>query len=47
MLIRNRRRITDWIHRMDDAKEMKTVTEPNDTPIPVGAGNERAELRKP
>jgi glycosyltransferase involved in cell wall biosynthesis len=48
MLIRDRRRITDWIHRMDDArKEMKIVTDPNDTPIPAGARNQRADLRKP
>jgi glycosyltransferase involved in cell wall biosynthesis len=46
MLIRNRRRITDWIHRMDDANEMKSVTDTNDTP-PVGARNERADLRNP
>jgi glycosyltransferase involved in cell wall biosynthesis len=48
MLIRDRRRVTDWIHRMDDArKELTTVTDLNDTPIPGGTRNERADLRKP
>jgi glycosyltransferase involved in cell wall biosynthesis len=47
-LIRNRRRVTDWIHRMDDAQsEMGTITDTSDALVPVGARKERAGLQKP
>ncbi len=47
-LIRNRRRVTDWIRRMDDARrEMMTAADTNDIPMAVGTRNGRAGLRKP
>ncbi len=46
MLIRNRRRITDWIRRMEDARrEMITTADTAVTPVPAGVGNEHTELR--
>jgi glycosyltransferase involved in cell wall biosynthesis len=43
-LIRNRRRITDWIHRMDDARrEMMPPADPDRSPVPPGVRNEHAD----
>ena len=45
-LIRNRRRVTDWIRRMDDARrEMMTAADSYGTPISAGARNEHADRR--
>jgi glycosyltransferase involved in cell wall biosynthesis len=45
LLVRNRRRLSDWICRMDDAgKAMKTI---NIEPIPAGMRTERGDLNKP
>jgi glycosyltransferase involved in cell wall biosynthesis len=45
-LSRNRRRITDWICRMEDARrEMITAADTGATPVPAGARNEHADLR--
>jgi hypothetical protein len=43
-LIRNRRRVTDWMRRMDDARrEIMTAADPDLTAIPAGARNEHAD----
>ena len=45
-LILNRRRITDWIRRMDDARrEMITAAGTGASPVPAGARDEHADLR--
>jgi glycosyltransferase involved in cell wall biosynthesis len=45
-LILNRRRITDWIRRMDDARrEMITDAGTGASPVPAGARDEHADLR--
>jgi glycosyltransferase involved in cell wall biosynthesis len=45
-LIRNRRRITDWIRRMDDARrEIITAAGTGASPVPAGARDEHADLR--
>jgi glycosyltransferase involved in cell wall biosynthesis len=45
LLVRNRRRLSDWICRMDNAgKAMKTI---NIETIPAGMHTERADLYKP
>jgi glycosyltransferase involved in cell wall biosynthesis len=42
-LIRNHRRITDWIHKMDDARlEMMPHADTDRSPIPPGVRNEHA-----
>jgi Glycosyl transferase family 2 len=43
-LIRNRRRVTDWIRRMDDARrEMEPPADPDRSPVPAGVRNEHAD----
>ena len=43
-LIRNRRRVTDWIRRMDDARrEMVPPADPDRSPVPAGVRNEHAD----
>ena len=43
-LIRNRRRVTDWMRRMDDARrEIITAADPGLAAIPAGARNEHAD----
>src|SRR6202158_2685157 len=45
-LIRNRRRVTDWIRRMDDARrEMITAAGTGASPVAAGARDEHADLR--
>jgi len=45
-LIRNRRRIMEWIRQMDDARrETMTAAETDSNPVPAGASNEQAALR--
>lgn len=45
-LIRNRRRITEWIRRMEDARrEMITAAGTAASPVPAGARDEHADLR--
>jgi glycosyltransferase involved in cell wall biosynthesis len=45
-LVRNRRRITNWIRRMDDARrEMITAAGTGASPVAAGARDEHADLR--
>jgi glycosyltransferase involved in cell wall biosynthesis len=45
-LIRNRRRLTDWIRRMEDARrEMITAADTAANPVAAGARDEHADLR--
>ena len=43
-LIRNRRRVSDWIRRMDEARRtMMPPADPDRRPFPLGVRNERAD----